>query len=374
VLNNALASGITTRPAWKSVVRRHPANCAARCARLRAPVRRSDRWPISFAALVAMRARDTGGTRRFKPTVRELPQNLMARLATPRAEGGGGVDVRGGRSQCHSSTGIGGTSRRRSARRFARERTIRHPRRTTPRSPVSTTTHCETSPAAARHAECPTATTRTRPTPPLRRGQGIREDRGVWGIEQQQHCTAAERNARVGERVRNLLQVSWRLANKPQINGSPAGPYPNRQVVQFNMRLMFNPRTRPTIPFRRPGSARLTQPVQRVDGFERDLLHRLPRQRPGPEGADARHRAVGAARVELQAPARGAVRHGEWQLSESAAAYALCYKCHDRSVILTEVSFRATTSTSGARVRRARSVTIPTASAAPRATRRTTRP
>jgi len=104
-------------------------------------------------------------------------------------------------------------------------------------------------------------------------------------------------------------------ANKPQVTGSPAGPYPNRQLPQFNMRLMFNPANPSYHPIAAPGK-RASSPSL-YNGWTASSVMYCTDCHDNDQGpkAHARFGAVGPARVELQAPAGGALRHGEQQLS-----------------------------------------------------------
>ena len=247
-------------------------------------------------------------------------------------------------SQCHSSTGIG--------RNVEAEFRKAHSHGTynqTPsshdasESPVSTThTLPETSPAAARHAECPdchnahaaNATAAARP-------KGSGKIAGVWGIDSNNTVRAPSGTPASVNEYEICYKCHGDSANKPQINGSPAGPYPNRQVVQFNMRLMFNPSNPSYHPVSAPGK-RTSSPslyngwtassvIYCTDCHDNDQGPKAPTPGTGPSGPHgSNYKHLLVARYDME--------NGSYP--ESAAAYALCYKCHDRSVILTEVSFR----------------------------------
>ncbi len=129
-------------------------------------------------------------------------------------------------------------------------------------------------------------------------------------------------------------------ANKPQGNGTPAPPYPNRVAPQFNMRLMFdpiNPSYHPIeAPGRSPTCASLLAPwttssiMYCTDCHDNDQGPKAPIPGTGPAGPH------GSAFKHLLA---GRYDMDNSLTAESAAAYALCYKCHNRSVIFSDQSF-----------------------------------
>jgi len=115
-------------------------------------------------------------------------------------------------SQCHSSTGIGRNVEAEFRKAYSHGTYNQTPSsHDASESPVSTTPHTAGNvPGCSQACRMPRLPQRrTRPTPPLRRGPRDQGRSRACGHRQQQHCTGAERHARVGERVRNLLQVSW---------------------------------------------------------------------------------------------------------------------------------------------------------------------
>ena len=136
------------------------------------------------------------------------------------------------------------------------------------------------------------------------------------------------------------------------------------------MRLMFSPRTRRTIPSPRPAKRTrvpsLIAPwttasiMYCTDCHDNDTGPKAPTPGTGPSGPHG---------SSYQAPARW--RATTWttvDTTESAAAYALCYKCHNRNIILSEHVVQRAQPAHQRRTRPARSVTTRTASAARRAT------
>ena len=248
-----------------------------------------------------------------------------------------------GASQCHAASAIG----RNIEAEFSK--IYRHPTySTTPsvhdasESPTNTTYPLpETSPAATRHAECPDchnvhasyAATATAP-------KGSGKIAGVWGVD-------TNNNFRLPIGVPpsvNEFEICYKChgdsANKPQPGGTYAPPYPNRVALQFNMRLMFDAGNPSFHPIEAPGR-NTTVPsltagwttasiVTCTDCHDNDQGPKAPTPGTGPSGphgSSFKHLLVARYDMEIAS------------YPESAAAYALCYKCHDRTSILNDQSF-----------------------------------
>ncbi len=129
-------------------------------------------------------------------------------------------------------------------------------------------------------------------------------------------------------------------ANIPQPGGGPAGPYPNRVILQYNMRLMFDPanpshhavetagRSTEVPSLRSPWTT--ASVLYCTDCHDNDTGPRAPTPGAGPSGPHgSSYKHLLVARYDM----------GN-KPSESPAAYALCYKCHDRTNILNNTSFK----------------------------------
>lgn len=250
-----------------------------------------------------------------------------------------------GASQCHATSGVG----RNIEVEFAKA--YRHPTySSTPsvhdpsESPASSTLPLpETSPVAPRHAECADchnphasyAATANRP-----KGSGMLA--GVWGIDTNNSLSQPGGTPASVNEFEICYKCHGDSANKPQAGGGPAPPYPIRAAPQFNMRLMFdpaNPSFHPveargvnaSVPSLKPGWTTGSL-VTCTDCHDNDQGPRAPTPGTGPagpHGSNYKHLLV--ARYDMDNGTNG----------ESAAAYALCYKCHDRNSILNDASFPA---------------------------------
>ena len=248
-----------------------------------------------------------------------------------------------GALQCHGSSGVGRNIQAEFAKAY------RHPSYdVTPsvhdpsESPASTTLPLpETSPVAARHAECsdchnPHASYAVAATRP--KGSGMIA--GVWGIDTNGALKLPSGTPSSVNEYEICYKCHGDSANKPQSGGGPAPPYPNRVAPQFNMRLMFDPSNPSFHPVEAPGvntsvpslSAGWTTAsiVLCADCHDNDQGPRAPTPGIGPagmHGSNYKHLLVARYDMETSSTA------------ESASAYALCYKCHDRTSILSDVSF-----------------------------------
>lgn len=206
----------------------------------------------------------------------------------------------------------------------------------------SSATLPEASPSAPRHAECPDchnahasyAASATRP-----RASG--KLAGVWGIDVNGAVRQPAGTPPAVNEHEICLKCHGDSANKPQAGGGPSGPYPNRLAAQFNMRLMFNPTSpsyHPVASAGRNGSVpsliggwTASSVMYCTDCHDNDQGPKAPTPGSGPSGPHgSSYKHLLVARYDMD--------NGSY--TESAAAYALCYKCHDRTVVLTSASFR----------------------------------
>jgi hypothetical protein len=247
-------------------------------------------------------------------------------------------------SQCHGSSGVG----RNIEAEFAKAYT--HPTyRVTPsahdasESPTNNSYLLpERSAAVARHAECPDchnahATYAAATAAP----KGSGKVAGVWGVDSTNAIVMPSGTPPSVNEYEICYKCHGDSANKPQSSGGPAGPYPNRVALQFNMREMFDPGNPSFHPVEAPGRNRsvpsliapwTTNSVMRCsDCHDNDQGPKAPAPGTGPagpHGSNFKHLLAG--RYDMDNSSQ----------SESAAAYALCYKCHNRAVVLTATSFR----------------------------------
>jgi predicted CXXCH cytochrome family protein len=249
-----------------------------------------------------------------------------------------------GATQCHGSAGIGRNIQAEFAKLY------RHPTySTTPsahdasESPTRIPfTLPETSVAAARHAECPdchNAHASAAMTAAAPKGSG--KLAGVWGID----GNNALRLPSGAPPSVNEYEICYKChgdsANKPQPGAMPAPPYPNRVALQFNMRLMFDPGNPSYHPIEAAGRntsvPSLIAPwttnsvMYCTDCHDNDQGPKAPAPGigpSGPHGSNVKHLLAG--RYDMDNSSH----------TESAAAYALCYKCHNRTVVLSSTSFR----------------------------------
>jgi predicted CXXCH cytochrome family protein len=245
--------------------------------------------------------------------------------------------------QCHGSSGIG----RNIASEFAK--TYRHPTYdVTPsvhdasEAPSNPTMPLpETSATASRHAECADchnshasyAGVATSP-------KGSGKVAGVWGIDSNNLLKLPSGTPASVNEYELCYKCHGDSANKPQPSAMPAGPYPIRQAPQFNMRLMFDPANPSFHPIEAPGKntrvPSLIAPWTTSSTMYCSDCHDNdtgPKASPpgtgpaGPHGSSIKHLLVARYDADLSST------------SESAATYALCYKCHNRTIVLSSTSF-----------------------------------
>jgi predicted CXXCH cytochrome family protein len=247
-------------------------------------------------------------------------------------------------AQCHASSGIG----RNIAAEFAK--TYRHPTYdVTPsvhdasEAPGNPTLPLpETSATASRHAECADchnshATYAGAATAP----KGSGKVAGVWGIDTNNLLKLPSGTPASVNEFELCYKCHGDSVNKPQATAMPAPPYPNRVAPQFNMRLMFDPANPSYHPIEAAGR-RATAPsliapwtagsiMYCSDCHDNDQGPKAPTPGTGPSGPHgSNYKHLLAGRYDMD----------NSSTTESAAAYSLCYKCHNRTIVLSSTSFR----------------------------------
>lgn len=162
---------------------------------------------------------------------------------------------------------------------------------------------------------------------------------GVWGVDSNGLVVQPTGTPASVREYEICYKCHGDSANKSQPTG-PAPPYANRQSPQFNKRLQFdpaNPSYHPVeAPGRNPSVPSLIAPwttssiVYCTDCHDNDTGPKAPAPGSGPagpHGSNQKHLLV--ARYDMD----------NAQHNESATTYALCYKCHSRSSILSDASF-----------------------------------
>ncbi len=124
-------------------------------------------------------------------------------------------------------------------------------------------------------------------------------------------------------------------ANKPQLTGRRAPGAPARALPEYNLRLVFSPSAASAHPVAAParaGSPSLKAPLGVGSQIRCTDCHASD-DGPGADGSGPRgpHGSVHQFLLERAYSTRD-------HSVESPAAYALCYKCHDRDVLLSDRS------------------------------------
>ena len=203
---------------------------------------------------------------------------------------------------------------RRKGRRTARTRCprSRRARRATP---------------SARTATIPHASYNSPTTAPKASGKLA----GVWGIGSAGTITLPSGTPPSVNEYEICFKCHGDSANKPQPTG-PTPPYPNRVVPQFNKRVQFDPANLSYHPVEAVGR-NLTVPslnapwsvnsiVSCTDCHDNDTGPNAPVPGTGPSGPHgSQYKQLLVANYEADSD----------RTTESATAYALCYKCHDRT-------------------------------------------
>ena len=245
---------------------------------------------------------------------------------------------------CHSTTGIG--------RNIESEflKAYRHPTYdVTPsthdasESPTSSVFPVpEVSAGAARHAECADchnshasyAATTTAP-------KGSGKIAGVWGIDSNNLRRLPSGTPPSVNEYEMCYRCHAGSANKPQPGGTYQPPYPNRVALQFDMRLMFDPANPSFHPIESAGRNTAvpsliapwttTSVMYCSDCHDNDTGPKAPAPGTGPSGPH------GSSFKHLLA---GRYDMDNSSYTESATIYALCYKCHNRTVVLSSTSWK----------------------------------
>jgi predicted CXXCH cytochrome family protein len=199
----------------------------------------------------------------------------------------------------------------------------------------------EASSTVPRHAECADchnahATYAATATAPKASGRLA----GVWGIDSNGLVVQPSGTPASVREYEICYKCHADSANKAQPAG-PSPPYPNRQAPQFNKRLQFDPANPSYHPVEAPGRnlsvPSLVAPwttssvVYCTDCHDNDTGPKAPTPGGGPAGPHgSNYKHLLAGRYDMD----------NSQQAESPATYALCYKCHSRSSILSDVSFK----------------------------------
>jgi predicted CXXCH cytochrome family protein len=200
----------------------------------------------------------------------------------------------------------------------------------------------EPSAATPRHAECedchnPHASYALATTAPKASGKLA----GVWGINRNSVVVLPSGTPPSVNEYEICFKCHADSANMPQGGGVPAPPYPSRQAPQWNKRLQFDATAvsfHPVEASARATSApslkagwTLTSVIGCTDCHDSDTGPKAPTPGTGPagpHGSSFKHLLAGRYDMDNQ------------NTTESASAYALCYKCHDRTIVLSNLSCR----------------------------------
>ena len=200
----------------------------------------------------------------------------------------------------------------------------------------------EPSAATPRHAECedchnPHASYALAAAAP----KGSGKVAGVWGINRSNALVLPSGTPPSVNEYEICFKCHADSANMPQAGGAPAPPYPQRQAPQWNKRLQFDSTAVSFHPVEAAAKATaapsikapwsLTSIVSCTDCHDNDTGPKAPTPGAGPagpHGSSYKHLLVARYDMDNQ------------NTTESAAAYALCYKCHDRTTVLSDLSCR----------------------------------
>ncbi len=199
----------------------------------------------------------------------------------------------------------------------------------------------EVSGAAPRHAECGdchnghASNAQTAAAP-----KGSGKIAGVWGISRSNTLVQPVGVPASVNEYEICFKCHADSANLPQAGGTPAPPYPTRVAPQFNKRLQFDSTAVSYHPIeaaaKATASPSLKAPWTRTslmlctDCHDSDTGPKAPTPGTGPSGPHgSNYKHLLAGRFDMD----------NSNTTESAAAYALCYKCHDRTIVLSTTSF-----------------------------------
>ena len=248
----------------------------------------------------------------------------------------------GSGSQCHGTTAIGRNIQAEFAKAYA------HPTYTvTPsvhdasESPTNPSHPLpEVSAATPRHAECedchnPHASYAATTAAP----KGSGKVAGVWGITSANTLALPSGTPPSVNEYEICFKCHADSVNMPQGTGTPYPPYPNRVALQWNKRVQFDPTSVSFHPVEARAKATaapslkapwtLTSIISCTDCHDNDTGPNAPTPGSGPSGphgSNFKHLLAGRYDMDNQ------------NTTESAAAYALCYKCHDRTIVLSNAS------------------------------------
>lgn len=248
----------------------------------------------------------------------------------------------GNGSQCHGTTGIG----RNIQSEFGK--TYRHPTYSvTPSSHdasegPSNGAHPlpEISGGAPRHAECEDChNPHASYSAPTSAPKGSGKVAGVWGIGRSGTVVLPSGTPPSVNEYEICFKCHADSVNMPQGTGTPYPPYPNRVALQWNKRLQFDPSSVSYHPVeaaaRATSAPSLKAPwtiaslISCTDCHDNDTGPNAPTPGTGPSGphgSNYKHLLAGRYDMDNQ------------NTTESAAAYSLCYKCHDRTIVLSNTS------------------------------------
>ena len=250
----------------------------------------------------------------------------------------------GNGSQCHGNTGIG----RNIQSEFAK--TYRHPTYSvTPSVHDASEGHSngayplpELSAGAARHAECEDChNAHASYDAPTAAPKASGKLAGVWGIGRAGTITLPSGTPPSVNEYEICFKCHSDSANMPQGGGAPYPPYPNRVALQWNKRLQFDPTSVSFHPIEGPARATtapslkapwtVSSVISCTDCHDNDTGPNAPTPGTGPSGphgSSFKHLLAGRYDMDNQ------------NTTESAAAYSMCYKCHDRTIVLSNASCR----------------------------------
>lgn len=240
----------------------------------------------------------------------------------------------GSGSQCHSTTGIGRDIQSEFAKAYRHPVYTITPSAHDPTEGPSNGAHTlpEVSAAAPRHVECedchnPHASFSMPTTAP----KGSGKVAGVWGIDRSGVKVMPSGMPPSVNEYEICFKCHGDSVNKPQPTG-PTPPYPNRVVAQFNKRIQFDSANLSYHPIEAVGKNNnvpsLIPPwtvnsiVTCTDCHDNDTGPNAPTPGTGPSGPHgSNYKQLLVANYEADTT----------NTNESATAYALCYKCHDRT-------------------------------------------
>ena len=201
---------------------------------------------------------------------------------------------------------------------------------------------------AERHAECadchnPHASYAAPATAPKASGKLS----GAWGIDSNGSRVEPSGTPPSVREYEICYKCHADSVNKPQsplAGGGPYPPYPNRVALQFNKRLQLDPANPSYHPVEAAGKSTDVPSLKAPWTTSSSIIYctdchgndtgpqAAPTPGTGPDGVHgSNNKHLLVARYDMD---------NQKNDPESAAVYALCYKCHDRTSILGNVTFR----------------------------------